>query len=875
MEPCIHESMDYGRSSSACGVELGGVYADTVELIYDHELYDVPGWLTVAATLNPLMSSEEQCQHLCAAHPNCDFFSYEFELLESEADGLYGHECFLKAAYVGCTADDTDSMAGYGAWTSEDPGWVGHSGPEVCPGDQQAVSDRSCLLTGMDYGGGPHECGYATTIVIYSDNSAFPAPGWYSGPVKYNTLLVDAGACQDLCEATPGCDFFSYEWEETDAIRYHECYLKQGFSHDECPHPVIEQYVPWSNEDDPAWHGVSGPAVCTPTPPPPLAPFAVSFSLTASGDVGDYTPTVMDAMATKVATTAGVDKSMVDIEVTAGSVNIKFTIKAATVAAATAAGAAVQTSVASVAAATTFFSTVPGITITVASVTAISAVTAPSLQPGLIWEYETFGTIITHECGLGACLAETEFLAEEIQSAACSGSYSHKVTLVLDGGNIDDGTFNQLAYEGAAASCTAEADCCLEVDRVDDDTEIAEESFFCELEYAATDSDLTIGIGFLHEQSVHRAATCMPNKDFGIIDVAYTASLPNLEGLTFADDQAGYLAGVIAGGVSATGSRKVGVIGGLPILPVKRFISGFANGVAYSCSNCTTTIIYCPFGDAAEATTGLSCPGDFADPAFGVGVAQYLIGLGADVIFGAGGLTGSAGITYAAAPVGTTISITGATSFSGSKAETSAPYVVGVDNDEYYTTFGSGSTPGADKLITSALKKVDAGVSLAVSSYFAGTGTGSNVLLDASNGGVGFAPAHEADSFVPYLGPVTPAITAAATTVFAQMSLGQFNTYVDSNGDLLPISPSLISPPPDVDSASDNNVAIVSGVLGGVLGFLLLFACVAIFRLVSLEKNGQPAFSPRVKKFSGIEVAGISTTADPAATSASSTEDKV
>merc|ERR1719305_2078024 len=375
---------------------------------------------------------------------------------------------------------------------------------------------------------------------------------------------------------------------------------------------------------------------------------------------------------------------------------------------------------------------------------------------GLIWEYNSFGTIITHECGLGACLAESEFLAEEIQSAACSGSYSHKVTLVLDGGNIDDGTFNQLAYEGAAASCTEAASCCLEVDRVDDDTEVAETKFFCELEYAATDSDLTIGVGFLHEQSVHRAATCMPHKDFGIVDVAYTASLPNLEGLTFADDQAGYLAGVIAGGVAAPRSKKVGVIGGLPIMPVKRFINGFANGVAYSCSDCTTTIIYCPFG-----------------------VAQHLIGLGVDVIFGAGGLTGSAGITYAAAPQGTTISITGATSFSGSKAEASAPYVVGVDKDEWYTTFGSGSTPGADKLITSALKKVDVGVSLAISNYFAGTGSGSNVLLDASNGGVGFAPAHSAVV-------VTSAISASAAAVFDRMAAGTFNTYVDSNGDMLP-----------------------------------------------------------------------------------------
>ena len=69
--------MDYGRSSSACGIELGGVYAETVGLHYDSQLYDVPGWLSAPALLNPLLSSEEQCQHLCAAHPNCDYFSYE------------------------------------------------------------------------------------------------------------------------------------------------------------------------------------------------------------------------------------------------------------------------------------------------------------------------------------------------------------------------------------------------------------------------------------------------------------------------------------------------------------------------------------------------------------------------------------------------------------------------------------------------------------------------------------------------------------------------------------------------------------------------------------------------------------------------------
>ncbi|MEC8422914.1 MAG: BMP family ABC transporter substrate-binding protein, partial [Myxococcota bacterium] len=162
--------------------------------------------------------------------------------------------------------------------------------------------------------------------------------------------------------------------------------------------------------------------------------------------------------------------------------------------------------------------------------------------------------------------------------------------------------------------------------------------------------------------------------------------LSNLEGLIFADDQAGFLTGLIAGGVSSGLSKTVGVIGGLPIPPVKRFANGFKLGVEHACPDCSSTIIYCPFGGATESTTGLACPGTFADAVFGVGVAKYLITtVGVDVIFGVGGLTGSAGIKYASAPQGTAVVIAGRTTFSGTKTEAAAPYVVGVDSDEYFT----------------------------------------------------------------------------------------------------------------------------------------------------------------------------------------------
>src|SRR5690606_26215721 len=95
---------------------------------------------------------------------------------------------------------------------------------------------------------------------------------------------------------------------------------------------------------------------------------------------------------------------------------------------------------------------------------------------------------------------------------------------------------------------------------------------------------------------------------------------------------------------------------------------------------------------------------------------------------GAGGPTGSGGI-LAAAQQGI--------------------WVIGVDQDEYFTTFAEGETPGVEYLISSALKRVDSGVydllaMLAEENYEDWPG-GEVYILDLENGGIGFAEKHDAD----------------------------------------------------------------------------------------------------------------------------------
>ena len=463
----------------------------------------------------------------------------------------------------------------------------------------------------------------------------------------------------------------------------------------------------------------------------------------------------------------------------------------------------------------------------------------PPGAPGIVFDagVDMDGNPIIYECGslvgesgvLSGCKAEDELLEESRTYPGCElANPAHKVTLVTtEGSNLDDGTFNSLAMVGAAKACTKENSCCLEVDMPTDTAN----DYFCELEYASLDSSFIVGVGFLHDAATHRAAACMASKSFAAVDVAF-GSHPNenLEGIIFDDAQAGFLAGYLTGQLLATmATKKAGIVGGPAIPPVARFTTGYMNGVAEACPECAPTkLITCGFET-----------GGFNAPECALAAAKELIADGTSVIFGAGGYTGSMAIMYAAAPKGTSTP-------AGVKAETTQTFVVGVDSDEYVTTFEGGAKAGADKIITSALKKVDVGVQTAIGNYFVGSAVGRNFILNVANGGIGYAPAHQATE-------ITTAMKAATDEVKAGMAAGSFSTRTSTLG--------VCTAPPGpgcpeaaegdgagnttlVEVLADQTPAIIGGAVGGVLGGLLILGLiVCICCMVNKEKAGKPMFS--------------------------------
>ena len=277
------------------------------------------------------------------------------------------------------------------------------------------------------------------------------------------------------------------------------------------------------------------------------------------------------------------------------------------------------------------------------------------------------------------------------------------VGLVTDIGRVNDGTFNQFAYDGmlAASEClgfdtnfietASEADYATNISTILEDT-----------------PEVVVTVGFLIADATLEAANANPDVSFIGIDQFQPEYPDNYVGILFREDQGGFLAGAMAGLLTESGT--VGVVGGLEVVPpVVRFVNGFEQGAKFIDESVNVLSVYTD---------------SFTDPAQGASAAQQFLGEGADVIFGAGGQTGSGAVSAAAE---------------------SGAWGIGVDQDEYFTTFSGGDAPGSEFLATSAVKRVDLGVFTQIAEFLDGGFAGGIFTLDAANGGITYADFHDAD----------------------------------------------------------------------------------------------------------------------------------
>ena len=262
------------------------------------------------------------------------------------------------------------------------------------------------------------------------------------------------------------------------------------------------------------------------------------------------------------------------------------------------------------------------------------------------------------------------------------------VTLVLDKGGVQDGSFNESAWNGAIK---ASEELGVEVKYLESNTDT---DYIQNIETAVDmDSDLIIGIGFNLSQAIEDAATSYPEQQFAIIDGSFEEIPENVTPIAFNEKEAGYLAGLAT--AKTVNSNKFGFVGGFEVPAVVNYKEGFEQGLKEVNPDAK---LYTQYANS------------FTDAAKGRVIAEQMISQGIETIMTAGG-----GVN-------------------------NGVYEACLESNKYAVAVDMAQSHIAPKcILTSAIKRVDVGVTETIKSYLEGNlKGGTNLTYSISNDGVGY-----------------------------------------------------------------------------------------------------------------------------------------
>ena len=379
-------------------------------------------------------------------------------------------------------------------------------------------------------------------------------------------------------------------------------------------------------------------------------------------------------------------------------------------------------------------------------------------------------SILVAACGPGAASKAPSADASAAPSAAASTSAAPsvapsaaatsalKIGVVTDIGQLDDKNYNEYTFKGVEAGAAAIGAVKPQVVVPRDAAEYATLiKAFVDQKY-----DVIVTVGFNLAGATTQAAHDNPNIWFVGVDqspICVDAAgkpdstfackgkaadlLPKYISINFQEDQAGYLAGIIAASTSKNG--VIGAIGGTSLCgPCVRYIQGYKLGAESVNPKIVVKSAYVTndFSNAA-----------FNDPVGGKAFAKSFITTNKpDVLFQVAGKTGN-GVLEAACEA--------------------KLYGIGVDVDQFLSLQGS---PSTKCLLTSAEKHLEVATGATIQAIAANTAKGGDVLFDAKNNGIGVSPGHDLVSLI------TPEIQAKVDAAVAAMVAGTLKTCPENCG---------------------------------------------------------------------------------------------
>lgn len=298
----------------------------------------------------------------------------------------------------------------------------------------------------------------------------------------------------------------------------------------------------------------------------------------------------------------------------------------------------------------------------------------------------------------GSAPTESTAPAESAAPAAEEGSY--ELALITDLGTIDDKSFNQGAWEGVIQYAEENG----VTHKYYQPTEQSDDAYLAGIDLAVKGgAKVIVTPGFLFETPIFMAQERYPDVCFILVDgnphsadYSEYKTADNTVGITYAEEQSGFLAGYAA---VRDGNTKLGFMGGMAVPAVVKFGYGFVQGADAAAKE---------MGLAADALTiNYHYTGKFEASPEAQAMAASWYNDGIEVIFACGGAVGN--------------SVMAAAEQAGTK-------VIGVDVDQ------SGESP---TVITSATKGLRPSVYSCIKDYYAGNFPGGqNLVFGADNDGV-------------------------------------------------------------------------------------------------------------------------------------------
>jgi basic membrane protein A len=290
-------------------------------------------------------------------------------------------------------------------------------------------------------------------------------------------------------------------------------------------------------------------------------------------------------------------------------------------------------------------------------------------------------------------VAASALIATGISSAAPQAAFS--MAIVTDIGSLQDRSFNQLANEGRQAIAGQ-----LRIKTRVYETKSEAERIPNMLAASRAGYDMIFAVGFLNFNALNAVAPRFKNVQYAGIDedyVLFKSKPKNAAGVIFAEHEAGYLVGYMAGlQIKKQGGKQIiSAVGAFNVPAIARFISGYIQGAKKANRRITVLANY------ANDNT-------FSDQAKCKETALGQIQKGTRVIFQVAGGCGLGAL---------------------SAAKEAGIWGIGVDADQLYL---------GPHMMTSALKGVDQAVEdLTKLAYAGNLATERNYFYNLRNNGVG------------------------------------------------------------------------------------------------------------------------------------------